>query len=127
LRTLNKTDAKLTSKQRRHECYERIMNKCICLKENPDDWEQDACVIFTALSNNCKGHGRVRWNGILWYPHRLMYLLVYGVIPEGWDVHHTCGNPGCCNPNHLMLMRHDRHSTYHNLIRSANANIRGKT
>lgn len=36
--------------------------------------------------------------------HRLAYRMWNNpVIPEGMQVQHTCDNPHCCNPDHLVL------------------------
>ena len=32
-----------------------------------------------------------------------MYKIKNGEIPKGRVVMHTCDNPACCNPEHLML------------------------
>lgn len=37
--------------------------------------------------------------------HRVAYLLAGREIPDGWEVAHLCGNPGCCNPAHLEAAR----------------------
>ena len=34
--------------------------------------------------------------------HRLAYTTVKGPIPKGQLIRHTCNNPPCCNPNHLV-------------------------
>jgi len=36
--------------------------------------------------------------------HRMMWIYANGDIPEGKQVHHSCGNPSCCNPNCLYLL-----------------------
>lgn len=35
--------------------------------------------------------------------HRLMYEAYYGSLATGEIVRHTCDNPACCNPHHLVV------------------------
>lgn len=40
-----------------------------------------------------------RWEGA----HRVAYRLMYGEIPPGKVVLHSCDEPLCCNPYHLSI------------------------
>lgn len=42
--------------------------------------------------------------------HRLAHELATERIPQGYVVHHTCGNRSCCNPAHLEAISHTEHS-----------------
>lgn len=39
----------------------------------------------------------------LHYAHRVSYAVNNGPIPQGFQVCHTCDNPGCFRPDHLFL------------------------
>ena len=49
------------------------------------------------------GYGRIKRHGRQVFAHRHAYELAKGSIPDGLVVMHTCDNPPCINPDHLML------------------------
>ena len=62
-------------------------------------WEWTAC-------KSSDGYGCFTLNYRNLRAHRLAYTLSKGEIPEGLVVRHTCDNPVCCNPDHLILGTH---------------------
>jgi len=76
------------------------------LSEGPD-----ACWPFSG-SKTAKGYGKIAIggdsNGVpALYAHRVAYALGNGLdesdIPDKMEVRHSCDNPSCCNPQHLLL------------------------
>lgn len=76
------------------------------------------CILFAGAVNGA-GYGSVRRNGKTLGAHVLAYEVVYGPVPEGHQVDHTCHNidlacPGgptclhrrCVNPEHLEAVTH---------------------
>lgn len=57
-------------------------------------------------SLNKDGYGRIRFDGIPKYAHRIAYELHTGKITDGLVAMHICDNPKCCNPNHLVIGTH---------------------
>lgn len=48
------------------------------------------------------GYGQVSVNN---HPHRahvVVYEILHGPLPAGLVVRHSCDNPPCCNPHHLL-------------------------
>jgi hypothetical protein len=51
--------------------------------------------------------------------HRFVYETLVGPIPDGWDLHHQCHTPGCCNPAHLTPLDKAEHRAGHNAERGS--------
>jgi hypothetical protein len=67
----------------------------------------DACWPWRGALNSF-GYGNVGEDGFTLTASRVAYELTYGFIPPGEGYHgnvvrHTCDNPPCCNPRHLVL------------------------
>jgi hypothetical protein len=61
-----------------------------------DCWEWQRC-----LDNF--GYGLTRWQGVVRRAHRLSWYAKHGYFtPRGIVLRHTCDNPRCCNPSHLV-------------------------
>ena len=48
------------------------------------------------------GYGSIQWKGRMTTAHRVAFELAKGEIEAGLIIRHTCDNPICCNPSHLL-------------------------
>lgn len=60
----------------------------------------DACWPFRGAKTK-KGYGSIRVGKRTMHAHRLAFTLDQGREPDG-QVRHSCDNPPCCNPRHLL-------------------------
>lgn len=56
------------------------------------------------------GYGIYCQYGITWKAHIFSYIRAGKVIPKDHDLHHTCSNKNCVNPDHLKPLTHRRHA-----------------
>lgn len=68
-----------------------------------DKCGEDECWNYLGYKNN-DGYGIIGIsNGKTEGAHRVVYKLEKGEIPQDKVIMHTCDNPECCNPKHLVL------------------------
>jgi hypothetical protein len=65
--------------------------------------ELSGCIEWTGAKDR-RGYGLVKdASGIMKRVPRIVYELFVGKIPDGMLIRHTCDNPCCCNPEHLLV------------------------
>lgn len=78
-------------------------------------WEWKGSASRGTRGGGLYGQYREPSTGRRFQAHRYCYLLAGGTIPDGFVVHHTCGNTLCVNPSHLEPLDQATHSKHHNV------------
>jgi len=76
--------------------YQRTMEKVVKL--------EDGCWLFQGA--RAVDYGHVRVGSRIQMAHRIVYEHEVGLIPEGYELDHTCRNPPCVNPAHMDPVPH---------------------
>ncbi len=64
--------------------------------------DKNGCLVWLAGRTEY-GYGRFCFHGKTQRAHRFAWEMVWGVIPVGYDILHSCDNPPCVNIYHLGL------------------------
>jgi hypothetical protein len=62
----------------------------------------DSCWLW--IANTCRdGYGNITANKIQYKAHRYSLMIHGAAVPKGSIVMHTCDNPSCVRPEHLIV------------------------
>ena len=67
--------------------------------------------------------GSIAYRGYSFLAHRITWALDHGREPNEWIVRHSCDNPACCNPRHLLIG--DQLDNVRDMIERGRANFWG--
>lgn len=65
------------------------------------------------LGARAHAYGRFSLNRRPMQAHVFAYETEYGPVAPGTELHHTCLNPGCVNPAHLVAVTRSEHKRIH--------------
>jgi hypothetical protein len=85
----------------------------------------DGCWIWTGALR--WGYGSIGGSRSVWgtrYVHRVVWEEYHGPVPDGFEVHHLCGEKRCCNPSHFGLIDISAHRAHHNRTRILSRTLR---
>lgn len=83
--------------------YQRLFWKQV------DKGAADVCWLWQGRKDP-KGYGRLEVQGRSRGVHCWSYIWTKGSIPQGKVVRHTCDNPPCVNPAHLIIGTHQQNT-----------------
>lgn len=68
----------------------------------PPGWEERGhCLEYAGAWNDGKGYKKVKFKGVSYYVHRIIWTYQNGTIDNFMILDHVCRNPACCRPDHL--------------------------
>lgn len=80
----------------------RLTFRIACIKVSFK--QVNECVIPTSIVvDPTTGYMKITYRNARTYIHRVSYMLHKGEVFSHQVVRHTCDNPICCNPDHLVL------------------------
>lgn len=66
---------------------------------------RSGCWIWIA-GHQSDGYGVFKNGGRCVLAHKYLYEAIFGLVPNGMELDHTCRNRGCVNPLHLESVTH---------------------
>lgn len=72
----------------------------------------ETCWLWTAAKDK-HGYGRTDPANGSSLAHKVVYETLAAIVPEGFELDHTCNNPSCVNPTHLEVVTHEENMRRH--------------
>jgi len=80
-------------------------DKLLFLQHVSKEPTETGCLLWKG-NRSAEGYGNYRIGPKTWGAHRVAYWVKHGPPPVGLLIRHTCDNPQCCNPDHLIPGTH---------------------
>lgn len=80
---------------------EELPEVTLCRLSSRIVFSEHGCWVWTG-ARTPTGYGNVRLNGANYYAHRVVYALTWGETPAGAVLRHSCDNPSCVRPDHIL-------------------------